>query len=305
MPDILRVSLVNGPGLIGGSQMQLTALCPALRHYGIDAITTTFDAMRMSAPQVVHLSHINAPWAGPVFAWCRNRQIPLVVKCIFSAHQRYVEAAELQALADYASVLTFESQDELRRTQCWVEFDKAKAHITRPGVHNIYQPGGPVALRSLIHTNGRYAYTKGMRQVIAAASQLGLPVLTCGWPEDAAVFEGCRALGYGEVLSAQDPASLCDIYHRSRVYVCNSVLEQHSTSVAEAVACGCLVLSTVRHAANAEYPHDGYFTCTDETLVEQMRAAYDSSATQQNITWSFDKLASVFSGHLRQAFQGR
>jgi len=300
----IRVSFVNGANLWGGSQQQINAICVELSSLGFAASPATLETLRPEFPQFVHLSHLNAPWSYPTFLYCRDNNLPLAVKCIFDEYHMYVSDSQLSEILTYAAFVTVESEDERRRVLCREPGASLKLFITLPGVSSEFHNVTPLLSRSFVHTNGRYVQNKQMAEVVSVCRDLQLPVVTCGKVQERTAFDACASLNYGEILGPLSKTELCDIYNKSRVYVCNSAREQNSTSVNEAIACGCLVVSTHRHSANTEFRSSGYWTYAQANFADVLLAAYNSDTTQENRVCGVSQLSRTLAGMFRSSLIG-
>jgi glycosyltransferase involved in cell wall biosynthesis len=161
----------------------------------------------------------------------------------------------------------------------------------------IFQNEAPFEDRELVHTNGWYSFQKCQADIIKACKSLKLPVLTAGrvGADRGAHFNYCLSLKYGTVLEDTTKLQLNRIYNKSRVYVVPSLFEIHSTSMCEALACGCQVVSSSHHLANNEYQGLFIFRWGDfDDLKDKILQAYYCTNHQDHPRVSPADLAQVY-----------
>lgn len=285
--------LINNATLLGAGQ-QLALLVNGLRDRG--HTVNLSDSLPYTTPDIVYMCH-------PFWLEClqlviemRNRRIPLVAKSIDWSTSNW-----MIPLVDYASALTAESPEEASRMIRTFGPICHKIEMTMPGV-DTESIGREPSHKYYVHINGQYNDNKNHLAVIEACRQLDLPVITAGSYNDPYWYNQCLDAGYGQVLSVQNKKQLSQIYAITRVYVCASNFEVSSTSVCEAIASKCLVVSCKVHLGNSNYDKPGYWVYDD--LVSTLDEAYHSDARQENSYWSdtmlVDAFEKVFTKYQRQ-----
>lgn len=272
----------------GGAGHQISILAEELRKKGHE---TTFDNdADPSKFDAVHLSHINLNDSVRYWDKYSNTNAQIVVKCIWHTYEQRVNNSRVTQFCRKARFLVVESQTEKQAVVAFLKSELDSAELTRidkkfvvmrPGVLPLFRNTTPYHTRQFVHTNGWYSFQKCQADVIKACKSLNLPVVTAGRisQDRGAHLEYCRSFGYGTIFEGVDKDKLNDIYNQSRVYVVSSLFESHSTSMCEAIACGCKIVSSSHHVANGEYNGPGFYIYKwgdFDDLKAKIRAAYES-----------------------------
>lgn len=307
----MRILVQNTSLEVGGAPQQMQMAIESLRQKQEHVVFSDNPHHDLTEFDVVWIIHIGTEFCRIAWQNCMKQGRPYIVKAIFAADEKLVPEMALHAryIGVESDVERNAILDACRPTLSATQINFIDNRIVnfQPGVHpDIQNYGTRVGDRPLVHINGRYRPLKNQHAVIQACKELGLPVVCAGWPTghriDDGYFRQCCDLKYGELLEVQDKKQLCEIYNRTRVYVCASENEVCSTSVCEAIACGCRVVSRNTHQGNANFQKPGYFVYEEASgLQDAISLAYNSDCNQENEIWYFDRVIEQYHRLLQRA----
>jgi len=279
-----------------GASHQLQILTDGLRSRGHRVSTFTDPAADLSGHDVAFVTSLNEPFSSSLADRCKARGVPLVIKAVH--HPLFGVSVPLLKMMDDAAFITVESQAETDALlSCLSPYWAKGKYIPKivemkPAVHpDIYPMNLP---RDGVHLNGRYDRNKGHLRVLRACKELEVRVSVAGHPQYVDVYNECLREGYGEVLGELSKDELRLQYNRAKVYVCASGVEVSSTSVCEAIACGCVVVSSPTHLMNSSFTKPGYIVyASEDTLKDSIKQALKVKK-QENGYWTDTMLVNAY-----------
>jgi len=297
----MKILFQNREGIgWGGASHQITMLMDSLKQIGYK--TQFSSEENFENCDLVHISHINLK-RNINYTRCHK---PIIIKCIWHTWEPRVDNSQSAFLAKKAEKLIVES---LKEKELMINFLKSeltsdeinkidkKTVIFKPGIDSIFQNTKSFDLRDKVHINGWHSYNKGQSEVIKACRDLNLPVVTAGPISDERYINYCKSFHYGEILDSLSKNELNKLYNETKVYVTASLYENHSASMCEAIACGCLIVSSSNHLANCEYDKSGFYVYewgNYDNLKETILKAYYCNEKQENEYWTHSQLAKEY-----------
>lgn len=301
-----------------GCQKQILLMMKNMVSRGHTVEFSDKSDIDLSTFDVVYVTHIHLPFTYEVCLNCIRYRKKFLVKTLCypevydggykdqmpnSLHNR--NSNKISFVSSHASYLVCESREEKRHLllKCG-EGCEDKFVLVQPAVDEQYKnEGKPLGQRTLVHCNGNYSAQKGFGYLMDVCKELSLPLVMCGKPNETTGFyrELLEKIDWRGspvyVLGTKDEADLSEIYNATKVYVCASDRELSSTSVCEAIACGCRVVSSSRHLANSNWTKLGYYVfdySSPTELRDMLSRAYWSNDPQNNETWNSQRLADTY-----------
>jgi len=144
--------------------------------------------------------------------------------------------------------------------------------VTRNGVDPAFSPGDiGVPGRDYVLSVGVIEPRKNQRAALAAASQVGLPLVIAGPPNDQALAVELRRLG-ARVEGYVETETLVELYRGAACLIQASLHEGFGLPVLEAMACGTPVV-TVPEPALLEVVGDAAVVVAEDDLADGIRQA--------------------------------
>ena len=265
----------------GGDQVQTEAYVQALRELGhIADYSPVMFNVPMQNYDVAWVMHINFGWTMNQINSIRSQGKPYY---LFAIYYPTIIETSISQMRDMllGSVFTFclsnAERNEMIRNLSLTEKEQEKVKIIPNGVDkSIFFPKNEVQKEYLM-TAGRYEGGKGHLRVIEIASDLNVPVLTCGTKNDMNYFNQCANYPFDKkrLLGLLNPLELADAYRKAKVYVCASGSERNNLCLLEAAACGCQLVSTTGNRGN-EWYGDKLITCNADDREDMKNAVYKS-----------------------------
>jgi glycosyltransferase involved in cell wall biosynthesis len=315
----MRILFTNEEELtyFSGCQKQVAMLMKNMSDRGHSVEFSNQSGIDLTPFDAVYVTHVHLPFTYEVCRNCVQQRKKFLVKTLCypevyddgyrdhmpnSLHNR--NSHQVPFVAKHASYLICESPDEKKHLLSKCDEREDKFVLVQPGVDERFQnTGKPLSQRNLVHCNGNYSAQKGFGILMEACKELSLPLVMCGNPSNnAGFYHGLienidwRASQL-YALGIKNEEQLAEIYNETRVYVCGSDRELSSTSVCEAIACGCRVVSSSRHLANSNWLKSGYyvFNYSDPSgLKDVLFRAYHSDDPQENETWNSQRLSDTY-----------
>jgi glycosyltransferase involved in cell wall biosynthesis len=306
----MKLLIQNHPHHEGGDSLQAIILQEGLGARG-HQVDFSFQ-LKTSSEQydAVLIVHSNMPFSSYYYDNCKRYHRPFVVKALWKDHHTLCNLPHVFPMLMDATAVTVESKGEAQQILAFAETKlraedrlhlKNKLHYVQPAVDPIFVNKTPLSVRNLVYMSGVYNKNKSHLALLNVCKKLNLPVVTSGGAmgkyAEPEYYSACCNFDYGEVRGWLSKEEVCEIYNKTKVYVCCSTRETSSTCVCEAIACGCLVVSTDAHTANTNFRSPGYWTYDpkkEDGLEEALRTAYYSSESQENSIWRASDLVDKY-----------
>lgn len=272
--------------LRGGAEIQASDLMRSFANMGCETVISSNPRENLSHFNLVHVSGLynadlldNCLQYKDVHLFIKTLVYPGVTPLPIRAQEYLDRAIGIQCESPIEANFLNEKFNTTKKT-----------HITLPSVLPIFAQKAD-SMRLLVHSNGRYGENKNHKLILEICKSLNLPVVVAGFVYDYNYFMKCRQVAWGTVYGDCNAQQICQILRQTKVYVCASKIEICSGSVCEAIASGCLVLSSTTHIGNTHFTQQGYHTYdTPEELSKKLIQIYNSNEIQQNRFWVTDDL---------------
>ena len=228
-----------------------------LRRLGASLVHTQYAVpLRCPCPVVVTIHDLSF-----------ERDPTLMGKKDLAVFKRVVPRAAARA----ARVLTV-SERSKRDLEELYGLPEGRVVVTPNGADPVFSPGDSgVRARDYLLSVGVIEPRKNQRAAVAAAGEVGLPLVIAGPANDQALAVELRRLG-ARVEGYVEPERLVDLYRGAACLIQASLHEGFGLPVLEAMACGTPVV-TVPEPALVEVVGDAAIVVPEEDLADGVRRA--------------------------------
>lgn len=288
--------LFYGDWQIGGPTQQILCLKKEIQKLNCIIDFSNDLNIDLKKYDCVHLTGINLPKMWPYFTKCMNENIPFFTKSIFNYTKKNSNKEIIKKIILKTKALFMEYPNEDQEIELFCGAKPIKKYHTLASVDDDFFKNENKE-KKFIHVNGRYNINKNQLFLIKICKKLNLPLITSGYVQNYKYFLDCFNENYGEVYGECSAKQINEILNKTKIYVCCSNREICSTSICEAIHCGCLILSTSTHLSNSEFKEEGYFIYenkNEDEFVEKLLKIYNGNYDQKNKIITTKELAKFY-----------
>ena len=266
------------PGF-GGDLVQIAGYRHGLRNLGIYADLRPSNFGEFDGYQLVHLNHVQFPWAVQQAEWCDGR-LPVVLSPITHGRPRKDLIAPVVDRADHLVCYS-------RSEAAWYagQWPDKRISVVPMGVWpQLFEHRDPLETdEPSVLMAGKICAYKGQLAVLTACEKLGVPVRFAGFrnergDDDEYVAEFQRrvnAYPKAEYLGFLHGEDLLDAYRRSHMHVnASPYWEPFGQVTLDALALGCNIVHTQNSWAAEQFGRVGSLCDPDD--AESIGAAIDT-----------------------------